>query len=202
MHAGRDYNPNEPVEVWSGPQPNIRLLLNYGFVDEENPHDKLTVRAELDSSDSLFRLKRSILASNNKPSLAEFDIRPGRPLPEGLLSFMRLCVAQTEDEARSVELREGQQVDEPLEGAVSAQNERRALAALVHLVNERLRRYPHTLKETEEEIRETESPRAFEAAKLKASEMRLLEELRHACAINDQVAELASSGGIPGVVLS
>lgn len=26
-----------------GPQPNSRLLLNYGFVDEDNPHDRLTV---------------------------------------------------------------------------------------------------------------------------------------------------------------
>lgn len=27
-----------------GPQPNTRLLLNYGFVDEDNPYDKLFVK--------------------------------------------------------------------------------------------------------------------------------------------------------------
>lgn len=26
-----------------GPQPNVKLLLNYGFVDEDNPYDRITV---------------------------------------------------------------------------------------------------------------------------------------------------------------
>jgi hypothetical protein len=201
LRAGRDYKPGEPLEVWSGPQPNARLLLNYGFAELDNPHDRVTIRSELDSSDSLYRFKRSTLAASGKPSMSEFDVRPERPLPEGLLPFLRVCVAQSEDEARSVELRADQEVDKPLEGAVSGTNERMSLAALVKVVDERLRRYPHSLAETEEEIKTPGSPRAYESAKLKASEMRLLNELRKACLIDNRVAELAM-GSISGVLLS
>ncbi len=35
----------QPVTAWCGPQPNSRLLLNYGLVDEHNPFDKLQVGA-------------------------------------------------------------------------------------------------------------------------------------------------------------
>jgi hypothetical protein len=133
--------------------------------------------------------------------MSEFDVRPERPLPEGLLPFLRVCVAQSEDEARSVELRADQEVDKPLEGAVSGTNERMSLAALVKVVDERLRRYPYSLAETEEEIKTPGSPRAYESAKLKASEMRLLNELRKACLIDNRVAELAM-GSISGVLLS
>ncbi|KXZ43296.1 hypothetical protein GPECTOR_95g685 [Gonium pectorale] len=34
-----------PLAAWCGPQPNNRLLLNYGVVDEHNPFDKLQVAA-------------------------------------------------------------------------------------------------------------------------------------------------------------
>lgn len=37
----RDYQPGEPIYAWCGPQPNSRLLINYGIVDENNPYDKL-----------------------------------------------------------------------------------------------------------------------------------------------------------------
>ena len=43
----------EPVYAWCGPQPNQRLLLNYGIVDESNPHDRLQLTATIPSSDRL-----------------------------------------------------------------------------------------------------------------------------------------------------
>lgn len=55
LNAGRDYQEGEPIEVWPGPQPNARLLLNYGFCDLNNPYDKLVIRAELMADDPLFR---------------------------------------------------------------------------------------------------------------------------------------------------
>ncbi|XP_056166919.1 uncharacterized protein LOC115664631 [Syzygium oleosum] len=33
------YKAGEPLAVWCGPQPNSRLLLNYGFLDEDNSYD-------------------------------------------------------------------------------------------------------------------------------------------------------------------
>ena len=41
--ADRAYAPGELLTAWCGPQPNSRLLLNYGLVDENNPYDKIQV---------------------------------------------------------------------------------------------------------------------------------------------------------------
>lgn len=43
----RAYSPGEQVFAWCGPQPNSRLLINYGVCDEGNPYDKLPLGGEL-----------------------------------------------------------------------------------------------------------------------------------------------------------
>ncbi len=47
--------------AWCGPQPNSRLLINYGICDENNPYDKLPVTVTLDNGDPLFKAKRGRL---------------------------------------------------------------------------------------------------------------------------------------------
>ncbi|KAI6680726.1 hypothetical protein NL676_034607 [Syzygium grande] len=37
------YKAGEPLAIWCGPQPNSRLLLNYGFLDEDNSYDRFGV---------------------------------------------------------------------------------------------------------------------------------------------------------------
>ena len=49
------------VIAWCGPQPNLKLLLNYGIVDENNPYDKLTVTATVPTAGPLFQAKRRLL---------------------------------------------------------------------------------------------------------------------------------------------
>lgn len=49
------------VIAWCGPQPNLKLLLNYGIVDENNPYDKLTVTATVPTAGPLFQIKRRLL---------------------------------------------------------------------------------------------------------------------------------------------
>lgn len=51
----------EPLYAWCGPQPNSRLLLNYGIVDESNPYDKLPLVVTLPANDPLYKVKRGIL---------------------------------------------------------------------------------------------------------------------------------------------
>jgi histone-lysine N-methyltransferase SETD3 len=51
----------EPLYAWCGPQPNSRLLLNYGIVDESNPYDKLALVVTLPANDPLYKVKRGIL---------------------------------------------------------------------------------------------------------------------------------------------
>lgn len=47
LAVDRAYQPGEPVTAWCGPQPNSKLLLNYGIVDEGNPYDKLPLQGAL-----------------------------------------------------------------------------------------------------------------------------------------------------------
>jgi hypothetical protein len=64
LEADRDYSAGDPVLAWCGPQPNSRLLINYGLVDEANPYDKLPLtggwvhRAGWHSSHSSSRRRR------------------------------------------------------------------------------------------------------------------------------------------------
>lgn len=37
----QEYGNGDQIFAWCGPQPNSRLLLNYGVVDDNNPYDKL-----------------------------------------------------------------------------------------------------------------------------------------------------------------
>lgn len=40
----RRFCEGEPLTAWFGPQPNQRAFLNYGIVDENNPHDKMALQ--------------------------------------------------------------------------------------------------------------------------------------------------------------
>ena len=51
----------EPISAWCGPQPNSRLLINYGLVDESNPYDKLQMTVTLPNNDPLYKAKRDKL---------------------------------------------------------------------------------------------------------------------------------------------
>ena len=61
LTADRHYREGEPIFAWCGPQPNRRLLINYGIVDETNPYDFLQVTASIPLSDPLYQKKRQVL---------------------------------------------------------------------------------------------------------------------------------------------
>ena len=65
----------EPVFAWCGPQPNSRLLLNYGIVDEQNPNDKMTITATIPNNDPLFPQKRYLLQQHNMSSQQSFQLQ-------------------------------------------------------------------------------------------------------------------------------
>ena len=93
LSADRAYAPGELLTTWCGPQPNSRLLLNYGLVDENNPYDKLQVTITLPNSDPLFKAKRAALQPHGLSTQQTFDLKRDKPLPEALLPFMRLALA-------------------------------------------------------------------------------------------------------------
>ena len=91
------YQSGEPVYAWCGPQPNSRLLINYGIVDEGNPFDFLQVTATLGNSDPLFAVKRQILLEQGFATQQVFRLQRGKSVPDPLLPFMRLAYLENED---------------------------------------------------------------------------------------------------------
>lgn len=101
-----------------GPQPNSRLLLNYGFVDEENANDRLVVQvrpeslpmstilclcqccrvclvfhviqAALDTEDPQYQEKRMVAQRNGKLSIQAFQVRY-----QSLEPFVRASLSHT-----------------------------------------------------------------------------------------------------------
>ncbi len=98
--ADRVYEEGETLTAWCGPQPNSRLLLNYGLVDENNPYDKLQMTITLPNSDPLFREKRAKLQPFQLATQQTFDLARGKPLPAALLPYMRLALATTSEQVR------------------------------------------------------------------------------------------------------
>lgn len=89
--ADRTYEKGEAVFAWCGPQPNSRLLINYGIVDEENPFDKVPITAVLTNTDPLFRAKRTLLDAASAHSRA--SLTP----PESSTRMIFVCYLQHAD---------------------------------------------------------------------------------------------------------
>lgn len=100
--ADKDYAQGDHVVAWCGPQPNSRLLINYGIVEEgENPFDKLQVTITIPSQDPLFRAKRLALQPHSLSTQQVFDLSV-RGLSPTLLPWLRLALATDEDQVNKV----------------------------------------------------------------------------------------------------
>lgn len=104
LAVDRSYQPGEPIQAWCGPQPNSRLLINYGVVDDNNPYDKLPLGVTIPSDDPLYRLKMQKLADNGNLSTQQtFQLSRSNPLPDQLLAYLCCAFATTEEEINEVE---------------------------------------------------------------------------------------------------
>eukprot|EP00887_Chlorella_sp_A99_P007961 scaffold12.g7961.t1 len=170
LAVDRPYAPGEPVLAWCGPQPNSKLLLNYGIVDEANTFDRLPLAITIPSSDSLYRLKRDRLAEAGLSTQQVFQLARRQPLPEQLLPYLRLVNAASEEEAWRVVFGAGA-------GPVSPANERLVLSQLIAHLRARLQQYRTTIAEDEATIADPASgPRATVAAKLVKIEKEILQQ--------------------------
>ena len=87
--ADRSYRRGEPIKAWCGPQPNRRLLLNYGIVTDDNPYDRLALTVTLPHADSLFQAKRAVLQQHKLATQQTFQLQRGKvrsARPHGLQS--------------------------------------------------------------------------------------------------------------------
>ncbi|XP_062203746.1 uncharacterized protein LOC133905945 isoform X3 [Phragmites australis] len=105
----RPYKEGEPLIVWCGPQPNARLLLNYGFVDEDNPYDRIMIEASLNTEDPQYQEKRMVAQRNGKLAIQNFHVYIGkeRETVAEMLPYLRLGYISDPDEMQSILSSEG-----------------------------------------------------------------------------------------------
>lgn len=172
LKADRDIAVGQSVSAWCGPQPNSRLMLNYGIVDEDNPYDKLQVTVTLPNTDPLFRLKRTVLAAQQLTTAHTFDMQRKQPLPPQLLPFLRIVLADSEQAVNSIKF--GAEA-EPL----SPETESQAVSQIIAYLDARLARYPRSIEEDTAIIESTEMiPRQKVAARLTRIEKTILSAAR------------------------
>ena len=150
LAVDRSYEPGEPILAWCGPQPNSRLLINYGVVDDDNPYDKLPLGITIPSDDPLYRLKMQKLAEkgNNLSTQQTFQLSRFDPLPANLLSYLSCAFAVTEEEVQAVEFPTNDDPKEQnLRVSLSAPNTQRGLAQLGKELDRRISGYRTTIAE-------------------------------------------------------
>lgn len=170
----RPYKAGEPIVVWCGPQPNSRLLLNYGFVDEDNPYDRLVIEASLSTDDPQYQEKRMVAQKNGKLAIQVFQVHAGREKEAilDMLPYLRLGYVSDPSAMQSVISSEG-----PI-CLVSPCMERAVLDQLVRYFNTRLAGYPTTLSEDKKLLEDN----TLDKKKLVATQLVMLEKkILHAC---------------------
>ncbi|KAG5527077.1 hypothetical protein RHGRI_028112 [Rhododendron griersonianum] len=139
----RPYKAGEPIVVWCGPQPNSKLLLNYGFVDDDNAFDRLVVVGALNTEDPQYQDKRMVAQRNGKLSVQTFHVSVGKEKEavSDMLPYLRLGYVSDPSEMQSVISSQG-----PI-CPVSPCMERAVLGQLADYFETRQAGYPTTLSE-------------------------------------------------------
>ncbi|KAM7506526.1 hypothetical protein LguiA_016979 [Lonicera macranthoides] len=141
----RPYKAGDPIVVWCGPQPNSKLLINYGFVDEDNSYDRIMVQAALNTEDPQYQEKRMVAQRNGKLSIQAFPVLVGkeREAVSDMLPYLRLGYVSDPSEMQSVICSQG-----PI-CPMSPCMERAVLEQLANYFETRLAGYPTKLSEDE-----------------------------------------------------
>ncbi|CAN1273283.1 Actin-histidine N-methyltransferase [Linum perenne] len=181
----RPYKAGEPIAVWCGPQPNSRLLINYGFVDEGNAYDRLVIKAALNTEDPQYQEKRLVAQRNGKLSMQDFLVQVGKEKEavSEMLPYLRLGYVSDPSEMESVISSQGPVCP------VSPCMERAVLDQLTEYFNRRLALYPTSLTEDESMLADEKlNPKKRVATQLVMLEKRIL----HAClkATHDLIDQL------------
>ncbi|KAG9446661.1 hypothetical protein H6P81_012789 [Aristolochia fimbriata] len=181
----RPYKAGDAITVWCGPQPNSRLLLNYGFVDEDNPYDRIVVEACLDTEDPQYQDKRMVAQRNGKLAVQVFQVSVGREKEaiSDMLPYLRLGYVSDPSEMQSVISSQG-----PI-CPVSPCMERAVLDQLYDYFKTRLARYPTTLSEDEALL---ENPNIDPKRRVATQLVRLEKRMLKACVqvTEELIAEL------------
>ncbi|XP_022982701.1 ribulose-1,5 bisphosphate carboxylase/oxygenase large subunit N-methyltransferase, chloroplastic-like isoform X2 [Cucurbita maxima] len=139
------YKAGESIAVWCGPQPNSKLLLNYGFVDEDNRYDRLVVEAALNTEDPQYQDKRMVAQRNGRLSIQTFYIYAGKEKEAVLDMLPHLRLGYVTDPSAMLSVLSSQG---PV-CRVSPCMERAVLEQVAGYFERRLAGYPTTLSDDE-----------------------------------------------------
>ncbi|OIW12250.1 hypothetical protein TanjilG_06039 [Lupinus angustifolius] len=170
----RSYKAGDPIVVWCGPQPNSKLLINYGFVDEDNPYDRLVVEAALSTEDPQYQDKRMVAQRNGRLSIQVFHVNVGKEKEAvaDMLPYLRLGYVSDPSEMQSVISSQGPVCP------MSPCMERAVLDQLADYFRTRLAGYPTTLAEDESMLKDGNlNPKKRVATQL----VRLEKKMLNAC---------------------
>ena len=168
LAVDREYEQGDQVFAWCGPQPNSKLLINYGVVDSNNPYDKMSVTVTIPSNDPLFRMKRSIVSESGLSTNQTFQLSASSPIPDNLLAYLRLTFARTEEDVRKSSF-------DGNESIISEENERVALSALMAHLQKKLDGYATSMEQDDNIISDPNSTaRQVVAARLLRAEKSIL----------------------------
>ncbi|KAK8672479.1 hypothetical protein V6N13_110847 [Hibiscus sabdariffa] len=170
----RPYKAGEPIGVWCGPQPNSKLLINYGFVDDDNSYDRLVVEAALNTEDPQYQDKRLVVQRNGKLSIQAFHVYAGKEKEavSDMLPYLRLGYVSDPSEMQSVLSSQGPVCP------VSPCMEQAVLEQLADYFNRRLAGYPTALNEDESLLLD---PNLNAKKRVATQLVRLEKKILHAC---------------------
>jgi len=142
----------QQVEISYGNLSNTDLLVRYGFVLEDNPHDYVTLFVKCDekeASEDLQVARHLCLERHSLPIKNSYKLQKAA-LPAGLLCFMRISTC-TDMEALL-------DPDKCFEERSGLHGEAVALWSLLLLVKAQLMQYPTSLKHDKALLREAQFP--------------------------------------------
>ncbi|XP_026402639.1 ribulose-1,5 bisphosphate carboxylase/oxygenase large subunit N-methyltransferase, chloroplastic-like [Papaver somniferum] len=177
LMVDRPYKAGEPIFIWCGPQPNSKLLVNYGFVDEDNPYDRILVEASLSTEDPQYHDKRMVAQRNGKLAIQVFQVSAGKEKEAvyDMLPYLRLGYVSDPSEMESVISSQGPVCP------ISPCMERAVLDQLSHYFTARLAGYPTTLSEDEALLTDSSlDPKKRVATQLVKLEKKMLTACLHA----------------------
>lgn len=164
-----------------GSKHNLHLLVQYGFVHEDNPHDEVMLIFALPLEDPLSAEKQRLLglSSRDEPRSYKLQRKFDPSLMDNILSFLRVAHAGAAELAL---LSEAPDALARARSMLSVENEQKIVSLFVSACQERLADYPTSLEEDERILREEKlSHNARNCVLLRRGEKRILQLYTRSC---------------------
>eukprot|EP01028_Stygiella_incarcerata_P013142 TRINITY_DN81557_c0_g1_i1.p1 TRINITY_DN81557_c0_g1~~TRINITY_DN81557_c0_g1_i1.p1 ORF type:complete len:480 (+),score=150.05 TRINITY_DN81557_c0_g1_i1:137-1441(+) len=156
------------VYLSRGPKSNFELLLEYGYVLDENKSDNVALNVRMTGVDRLARLKASMLEIAGLPVNGTYLLFEEH-ISEELLTALRIQLLREEDMNLF-----GKALDKK---PVSLPNELRVLRAILAACNNMLEGYGESLEEDETMLKTSLSPRVRSAVLLRKREKEVIQSI-------------------------